>query len=484
VAFGADSEHDSQVRAARWHLTSALIERGASVGFLEWPLEEGKGIDDRLARVAPGRVLADIAAVEFGDWGTRLLRSEEGRVIACYENVAMYLENSTDWSGVLGYNEFTAGYFVLKPPPVPVTAEVGSEIEDHFETELVRWLERRKLMVKPDLVRRVVDLIARRNSYHPVRDYLGSLPAWDGVPRIGTWLIDCCGVESSDANPNNYAMAVGEKSLISAVKRIMDPGAKCDSVLVLEGKQGIGKSTVPRVLAGDEWFSDQLADMGSKDASLQLRGLWIVELSELDVLNRAELARAKAFLTQQTERFRLPYGRRIIQVPRQCVFVGTTNSDSWLKDETGGRRFWPVRCRGIDLDGLRRDRDQIWAEALHRYRAGASWWLEDRQIVQEAIEEQRKRFQADVWQESIAAWLENPTARRDGHGQVVATLRSDGESVTLDDILHHCIGKPLEMWTQSDKNRISACLTALGWERFKAGPRNAREWRYRRVSQL
>jgi predicted P-loop ATPase len=264
----------------------------------------------------------------------------------------------------------------------------------------------------------------------------------------------------------------------------MDPGAKCDSVLVLEGKQGIGKSTVPRVLAGDEWFSDQLADMGSKDASLQLRGLWIVELSELDVLNRAELARAKAFLTQQTERFRLPYGRRIIQVPRQCVFVGTTNSDSWLKDETGGRRFWPVRCRGIDLDGLRRDRDQIWAEALHRYRAGASWWLEDRQIVQEAIEEQRKRFQADVWQESIAAWLENPTARRDGHGQVVATLRSDGESVTLDDILHHCIGKPLEMWTQSDKNRISACLTALGWERFKAGPRNAREWRYRRVSQL
>jgi hypothetical protein len=166
VAFGADSEHDSQVRAARWHLTSALIERGASVGFLEWPLEEGKGIDDRLARVAPGRVLADIAAVEFGDWGTRLLRSEEGRVIACYENVAMYLENSTDWSGVLGYNEFTAGYFVLKPPPVPVTAEVGSEIEDHFETELVRWLERRKLMVKPDLVRRVVD---RTSQFLPPR---------------------------------------------------------------------------------------------------------------------------------------------------------------------------------------------------------------------------------------------------------------------------------------------------------------------------
>src|SRR5690348_2114250 len=164
--------------------------------------------------------------------------------------------------------------------------------------------------------------------------------------------------------------------------------------------------------------------MGSKDASLQLRGLWIVELSELDVLNRAELARAKAFLTQQTERFRLPYGRRIIQVPRQCLFVGTTNSDSWLKDETGGRRFWPVRCRTMDLDGLRRDRNKLWAEALHHYRAGASWWLDGAEVTLEAVEEQRKRYQADVWQGVIAAWLENPTERRNGQGQPVATLRS------------------------------------------------------------
>ena len=167
-----------------------------------------------------------------------------------------------------------------------------------------------------------MDVIARLNSYHPVRDYLESLPVWDRVPRIGTWLIDYCCVESSDANPNRYAMAVGEKFLVAAVKRIMEPGAKCDSVLVLEGKQGIGKSTVPRTLAGDDWFSDQLADMNTKDASLQLRGLWIEELSELDVLNRAEMARAKAFLSQQTERFRLPYGRRVIQAPGSACSWG------------------------------------------------------------------------------------------------------------------------------------------------------------------
>jgi predicted P-loop ATPase len=338
-------------------------------------------------------------------------------------------------------------------------------------------------MVKPELVRRVVDIIARRNSYHPVRDYLESLPQWDCTPRIATWLVDYCGVESSESSPNSYAMAVGEKFLVAAVKRIMDPGAKCDSVLVLEGKQGIGKSTVPRILAGADWFSDQLADMGSKDASLQLRGLWIIELSELDVLNRAELARVKAFLSQQTERFRLPYGRRVIQVPRQCVFFGTTNSDSWIKDETGGRRFWPVRCQAINLDGLRRDRDQIWAEALHQYRAGATWWLDEAEVVRAAIEEQRKRYQADVWQGQIAKWLESPSQRVNADGRRVAEFTSSADSVTISDVLHHCIGKPLEMWNQADKNRIASCLTALDWERHRSGPKNAREWRYRKVSQ-
>jgi predicted P-loop ATPase len=483
IAFDADCDDNPKVRAALWHLTTALIERGALVGQLTWPIEEGKGIDDRLATVGPDRVLADIAAVEYGDWRTRLLRNEHGRIISCYDNVALFLENSPEWAGVVGYNEFTAGYFLLKHPPAPVSGGPGHEIEDHFDTEVVRWLERRRLFVKPELVRRVLDMIARRNSYHPVREYLESLPPWDGVPRIGTWLIDYCGVESSDANPNNYAMAVGEKFLVAAVKRILEPGAKCDSVLVLEGPQGIGKSTVPRILAGDEWFSDQLADMGSKDASMQLRGVWLVELSELDVLDRAELARVKAFLSQQKERFRLPYGRRVVQVARQCVFLGTTNADSWLRDETGGRRFWPVRCREIELEGLRRDRDQLWAEALHFCWAGASWWLDDAEVIRAAIDEQKGRYQADVWQETIAKWLEAQYARSD-EGRAEAPFDPRRDSTSIGDVLQHCIGKPLQQWTQSDKNRVAACLVSLGWERSRVGPRGKREWRYRKVSQL
>ncbi len=471
LAFDADAEQNPSVRAARWKLTSALTERGALVGTLEWSITEGKGIDDRLAMMGPERVLADIAAVEFGDWHTRLIRSEAGSMLPCYDNVALFLENSPEWAGVLGYNEFTGGYSVLKPAPAPITAETGQEIEDHFDTELVRWLERKRLMVKPELVRRVVDLIARRNSYHPVRDYLESLPPWDGVRRIDSWLIDYCGVESSDEEPSRYAMAVGEKFLVSAVKRILEPGAKCDSMLVLEGAQGIGKSTVPRILAGGDWFSDKLSEIGSKDASMQLRGIWIMELGELEALNRAELAQAKMFMSQQIERFRLPYGRRIVQVPRQCVFMGTTNSDAWMKDETGGRRFWPVRCHRIDLEGLKRDRNQLWAEALIRCRSGASWWLDDQEIIKDAIEEQRGRYMEDVWHAKVIEHAE-AIAGNQGSGLKAGT-------VSIPEILH-LLGVGLAKQDQTAANRVSRCLRSEQWERRHIGSRSDREWRYRK----
>jgi predicted P-loop ATPase len=474
IAFDADAETNPKVRAARAQLRAVLIERGGTVGFLEWPTKEGKGIDDRLATVGPDKVLADIAAIEFRDWRVRLLRSETtGKLIPCYDNVALFLENSPEWVGVLGYNEFTGCHFVLRQPPAPITAAVGSELEDHFDTETIRWLERRGLMVKPDLVRRVVDIFARRNSYHPVREYLESLPAWDGKPRIGSWLIDYCGVESSHANPNYYAMAVGEKFLISAVARIMEPGCKVDHILVLEGEQGIGKSTAARILAG-EWFTDQLGEMGSKDAAMQVRGVWIVELSELGTLGRSETAREKAFISQQKERFRLPYGHRLVHVPRQCVFIGTTNADTWLKDETGGRRFWPVQCRQIDLNLLQQDRDQLWAEAFARYRAGVKWWLEDAEVIEGAMAEQRARYVADVWQEKVAAHAKEEAERAtsefpDGRG-----------SVSISEVLQR-LGVETPRQDQAAANRVARCLRFAGWKRTYVGPRGAREWRYRKV---
>ena len=138
------------------------------------------------------------------------------------------------------------------------------------------------------------------------------------------------------------------------------------------------------MLAGDDWFTDELAEIGSKDAAQQMRGIWIIEIAELDAISRAEVSRIKAFLTRTTDRYRPPYERYIVTVPRQCVFAGSVNPETYLRDETGNRRFWPVRCGNIDLDALVRDRDQLWAEAVARYREGAIWWLDEPELVASA----------------------------------------------------------------------------------------------------
>jgi predicted P-loop ATPase len=216
--------------------------------------------------------------------------------------------------------------------------------------------------------------------------------------------------------------------------------------------------------------------MGTKDAAMQVRGAWIIELSELGTLGRTEAAREKAFISQQMERYRLPYGHRLAHVPRQCVFVGTTNADTWLKDETGGRRFWPVQCRRIDLSGLRQDRDQLWAEALAQYRAGVKWWLEDAEVIQAAMEEQRGRYVADVWQEKVTAYAEEEAMR--------ATNRvpEGRDSVSIAEILGR-LGLETPKQDQGAANRVARCLKVAGWKRFYEGHRGAREWRYRRVFQ-
>lgn len=469
IVYDADSTENEKVLAARRKLSSVLIERGAVVGCLEWPISEGKGIDDRLFQVGPEQVLKDIIDVQFGDWRSRLLRNDEGKLLNCYENVSLFLENSPEFAGAIGYNEFTGGLVVLRPLPSPITAQPGVEIEDHFDTELIRWFERKYMRVSPNLVTRAVDAVARRNSFHPIREYLESL-IWDGVPRIGTWLIDYCSVESNPETPNLYAMAVGEKFLISAVARIMEPGCKADCLLVLEGDQGDLKSTSTEVLAGKEWWSDQLSDMGSKDASMQLRGVWIMELSELDQLSRVEVSRMKHFISSKDERFRLPYGKRVVKFPRQCVFIGTTNTEEWLKDETGGRRFWPVRVTGkIDTERIARDRDQLWAEAVHKYHAGAKWWLDDAKIVELAVEEQSARYAEDVWQEQVEQHAKSLAARAEG-------IRKG--SVSRSEILYQ-LGVDLSKQDQIAANRVARCLTRAGWKRKRVGAGADREWRYK-----
>ena len=184
-----------------------------------------------------------------------------------------------------------------------------------------------------------------------------------------------------------------------------------------------------------------------------------IEVAELSAMTRGEIERVKAFITRSTDRFRPSYGRRVIEVPRQSVFIGSTNADSYLKDETGGRRFWPVRCGTIDHAGIDRDRDQLWAEAVALFNAGEVWWLTDTVSIK-AREEQAARYQDDPWQAHIAKYCEGKA------------------NVSIDEILGGLLGIERAKWTQAEQNRIARCLTQMGWKRYRLST-PPRPWRYR-----
>ncbi len=205
--------------------------------------------------------------------------------------------------------------------------------------------------------------IATKNGYHPVRNELEALPPWDGVPRLDTWFKRCFNAKGDP----DYLAQVFRKWLVASITRIYEPGAKFDWIPILEGNQGVGKSTFGAILFGQGYFSDWLPDLSDKDAALQLQGKRCVEFGELHSLRRTELEAAKAFITRQIDNVRPPYGRRSVETPRQTVFFGTTDKETYLKDEAGNRRFNPVRVGKLDFGALASERDQLWAEALFIY---------------------------------------------------------------------------------------------------------------------
>jgi len=464
VAFDADVWSKESVRIARAELARHLRSRGAMVGFLEWDPALGKGIDDRLASAGPEPVLDAIGRAECSgfDWRNELLRSKptaghpEGAIVPVLASAIAALRYAPEWQGVLGFDEFGCHSVMLGPPPwsgVP-----GRQWTDHEDRLAAEWLQRHGILVSVDIAGQAVQTVSRARSFHPVRKYVDQLH-WDGVERLERWLSTYLGVEESA-----YARAVGARWLISAVARIYQPGAKADCCLVLEGPQGIRKSAALRTLAGP-YFTDELAALNSKDAALQTRGVWIIELSELDTLARSEIAAIKAFMSRTSDRFRPPYGKRLIESPRQCIFAGTVNHYDYLKDASGGRRFWPVQCGRIDVGSLERDRDQLWAEAKAKYASGAIWWLETAELVNAAEEEQAERYEEDPWTEVIAEWTE---------------VR---ETVAVSEILENCLAKPRAQWTQVDKNRVARCLRRGRWERYRVRQGQRLEWRYRRAGQ-
>jgi len=443
IAFDADAAVNSSVRAARWQLSRELRSRGAFVGVLEWNAAHGKGVDDWLANRGPEEVLAALAAVDFDrttGWKAKLRASEGGRPKPLLINADIALRHCPDWEGVFAFDEFQQKVRVIAESPIG--GEYPRDWSDADDTRTAIWMQRQGVDVGGDLVRKAVQAIARENSVHPLRDWLRSL-SWDGEPRVDHWLSTYLG-----AAPSDYVRSVGRMWLISAVARVVRPGCKADHMLVLEARQGAGKSRALRILAGDEYFVDSLPGLDQKDAQLQTFGAWIIEWAELDRLNRTETTAVKAFLTRQVERLRRPYGHHVEDVPRQCVFVGTTNLKDYLGDETGNRRFWPVSCGRIDCESLARDRDQLWAEAVALFDDGAEWWPERAELIDASTREQEARMSVDPWQDAVEKHVGNCVA------------------IKCEDVLQ-AIDIPQGQWTQAHKNRVGRCLRVLGFEPSK-----------------
>jgi predicted P-loop ATPase len=382
-----------------------------------------------------------------------LLKTKGGDVKACLENVHRLLADQTNWE--FTFNEM-GGHVMCN----------GIRLTSPMITMITRWCQTRGVMVSSAIVNEAVGELAEHQHVHPVRDYLNGL-TWDGAERLSQWLATYLGAENTD-----YTRAIGRKWMISAVARAMKPGCKADCLLVLEGPQGILKSSALQVLAGNlDWYLEDLRDFTGKDALIQFAGKWLVELSELQGTKGTENARLKAFLSCRVDNYRPPYGRVAQDFPRSVVFAGTINESEYLKDPTGARRYWCFECGTIKLDALKNDRDQLWAEAVHAFRAGEKWYLEDAEIIKAAQEEQEARRIQDPWESPIANFLENR------------------ETTTVDSVLSHLEqppggsgipgggrARPKIARTKTDQMRVAEILRILGWEKKRLGHARTRSW--------
>ncbi len=369
-----------------------------------------------------------------------------GAPISNTANVVAVLHGHPEWAGVIGFDRLAGCHMLLRHMP-----DASGRKPNHFEPRKLTdadfvaatvWFQRNGFarMGKEAVIDGLYSR-SHENSFDPLEEKLRLLH-WDGVPRLATWLVDYAGASPSMTQPEAYLTAVGVRWMISAVARGLQPGCKADSALIFVGAQGIGKSTAGRVLAYGKWFSDAMPPLHSKDASDHLRGHWIVELGEMATTSRADVEEAKSFLSRNVEKFRPAYARTEIEYPRRNVFLGTSNRDAFLKDDTGNRRFWPVEVGEIDLARLEAERDLLWAEAVHLFDKGERWHL--------------TREEAALAAEQQASFV-----IVDERVEVLATrLRGLSETTIID-----CL-KLLEMGNmRREQLEVGAMLRNLGWQR-------------------
>jgi len=378
-----------------------------------------------------------------------IIKSKDDKVIPNVANACV--TTAQEFSGAFRLNEMTGRIEVMRPLPSPITGlpmhfDGARAIMDEDYTSVSAALSRsHNVGFSLPQVQQAISSLARESSFHPIKDWLAGLDH-DGTKRLDTWMIDYLGADDTP-----YTRGIGRLFLIGMVARVMRPGCKFDYTLILEGEQGIRKSTACKVLAGEKFFSDSLPPIreGSKDLASHLAGRWLVEVAEMSAASRADTEALKAFLTRTHETYRPAYGRNEITQPRQCVLVGTTNRTEYLRDATGDRRFWPVRCgmngKPCNIDGLERVRDLLFAEAYLAFLDGETWWPSWEFEAEHIQTEQAQRFDCDPWEEMIQAHVQT----------------SQSDRLTVAGLLTQVIDKKAP--ARADSSRVKAILQRLGY---------------------
>jgi putative DNA primase/helicase len=390
-----------------------------------------------------------LSGVNAPAWWSSLVLNSKGNAQAVSLNGTIALDQDPAFAMAIRLDKFRNQTMVCAPLPWDPNTIIPRPWTGNDDFRAMLWLQEQGIMLRSSAVSEIVEGIAARYAYHPVMDYFDNLGGlsrptniWDGTPRIDKWLTYYLGVPDTD-----YTRAVGPRWLISCIARVFEPGVQADSVLVLEGKTGIGKSSTFKILGGP-FYSNDIKALSHKDAQEQIIGVWIMELDELDAVRRAsDWTGVISFVSRGTDRFRFSYGRRVQTWPRQCVFGGTTERDTWQPELIGIRRWWPVKCSKIDRDALAHDRDQLWAEALLRYAAGEKHWLHEDNLIRDATVEQMARAEADPWDD------------------LVMPVILKAEPISTTKILTETLKVPSDRLSKADTMRVASILRRHYWER-------------------
>ena len=418
-------------------------------------------------------------------WIGKLALSEQGTPLATEANFYLYFTNHPAWAGALAYNERRNRPFYVRKPPLDNKAEAGVVDFSRDRSLLALWFQNVARMsgsIRERELSAALISASYTSAFDPMVHAMMQLRGtWDGVPRLETALQRVAGAPDTE-----WVRLVFPLWVKSLVARLLCPGAKVDTMLILEGRQGLKKSTFFSSLLPDPlYFSDSLSRVKHDQETIRLihSGPAIFELGELSGMRKQEVEDVKAFLSAYQDDLR-PLYESPRTVLRRCVFVGTTNRDDYLRDETGGRRFWPVTVtREINIGLVLAERMQWFAEAIARLDAGETWWLENGPASALAQEEQDARYEEDTWHPSIAGWLADRVESEGGEvahstAQMIAMLDSPraGRHVTVAQVAEHCLKIETKNLRGAEGQRITRILRRLGWERGKVWVKGARKW--------